>query len=366
MAVIDKLDAIGNAIREKTGDTEKYTLDEMPQKIEGIAEGPTDSELVFSNDLRYWNYFGQWNTIIEKYHSKMVLYPKNMTSMFENDLSTFDISDMKIIIPSFYSNGISLVSMFETTRKTKFPKIVGENNRLINNVNIGNMFRGNTSMKGLPDDYFNFIASIGPYDCQQVFSECFSLRKLPTSFCDLVETYSNSSSYHVYNKMIYQCFCLDEVVNLGVCNKEPLTDRFFYDAFWGCNRLSKFTFKSGKIARWKQELLDFSPAGWGSSCKSFLEDNSKQVTDDVTYQLYKDDKDWWTSMIPYSRYNHDSAVETINSLPDTSEYLTTAGGINTIKFRGAAGEKTDGGAINTLTDSEIAVATAKGWTVTFV
>lgn len=67
-----------------------------------------------------------------------------------------------------------------------------------------------------------------------------------------------------------------------------------------------------------------------------------------------------------ARYNHDSAVETLNSLPDTSEYLATAGGTNTIKFNGVQGAFTDGGAINTLTEEEIAVATAKGWTVTFV
>jgi hypothetical protein len=70
-------------------------------------------------------------------------------------------------------------------------------------------------------------------------------------------------------------------------------------------------------------------------------------------------------MEQYSRYNHDSAVNTINSLPDTSAYLATAGGTNTIKFKGNAGSKTDGGAINTLTAEEIAVATAKGWTVSF-
>ena len=68
----------------------------------------------------------------------------------------------------------------------------------------------------------------------------------------------------------------------------------------------------------------------------------------------------------FSRYNHNSAVETINSLPDTSEYLTSAGGTNTIKFTGIQGALTDGGAINTLTEQEIAVATEKGWTVSMV
>jgi hypothetical protein len=87
----------------------------------------------------------------------------------------------------------------------------------------------------------------------------------------------------------------------------------------------------------------------------------KEVKDDATYQALKNDPDWFTKDLAYSRYNHDSAVNTINSLPDCS-----AKGGNTIKFKGAAGSKTDGGAINTLTAEEIAVATAKGWTVSLV
>lgn len=62
----------------------------------------------------------------------------------------------------------------------------------------------------------------------------------------------------------------------------------------------------------------------------------------------------------YSLYNHDSAVETINSLPDCSGCAA-----QTIKFRGSAGSAYNK-AINTLTDEEIAVATAKNWTVALV
>ena len=53
-------------------------------------------------------------------------------------------------------------------------------------------------------------------------------------------------------------------------------------------------------------------------------------------------------------------------MPDTSAYLAANGGTNTIKFKGESGSATDGGAINTLTAEEIAVATAKGWTVSLV
>jgi hypothetical protein len=91
-----------------------------------------------------------------------------------------------------------------------------------------------------------------------------------------------------------------------------------------------------------------------------------KIVDDATYQQLKDNPDSWTTDINYSRYNRTSAIETINSLPDTSAYLASAGGTNTIKFKGASGALTDGGAINTMTEEEIAVATAKGWTVSFV
>ena len=92
----------------------------------------------------------------------------------------------------------------------------------------------------------------------------------------------------------------------------------------------------------------------------------KRVYNDTDYQALKNNPDWWTKNYLYSRYNKVSAIETINSLPDTSAYLATAGGTNTIKFKGEAGSATDGGAINTLTEAEIAVATAKGWTVSLV
>ena len=95
--------------------------------------------------------------------------------------------------------------------------------------------------------------------------------------------------------------------------------------------------------------------------------SSKQVTNSDTYAALKDTEEWWTADINYSRYNHDSAVNTINSLPDTADYITSSGGSpNTVVFKGAAGASTDGGAINTLTEEEIAVATAKGWTVSYV
>ena len=64
-----------------------------------------------------------------------------------------------------------------------------------------------------------------------------------------------------------------------------------------------------------------------------------------------------------SRFNHKSMVDLINTLPDTSEYIAAKGGTNTLKLCRYMGDLTDGGGASNLTEEEIAVATAKGWTI---
>ena len=61
-----------------------------------------------------------------------------------------------------------------------------------------------------------------------------------------------------------------------------------------------------------------------------------------------------------SVYNHDSAVETINSLPDCSAVSNPSNPTNIIYFKTGAGSATAGGSISNLTSAEIAVATNKG------
>ena len=177
--------------------------------------------------------------------------------------------------------------------------------------------------------------------------------------------------------MYYYLFCacrnLDEVIDLPVNYRDKgITSNLFNYTFYSCNRLKNMTFAVQEdgtpyTAKWKSQVIDLSSViGYAATGGVICDTNSgitedKEVKDDATYQALKNDPDWFTCNVAYSRYNHDSAVATINSLPDTSAY-----GTNTIKFTGASGELTDGGAINTLTEEEIAVATAKGWTVTFV
>ena len=241
---------------------------------------------------------------------------------------------------------------------------------------IGYLFTNDANLRSIPEDFgqnwdwstlHTASTSTGGY----VFNGCHSLRKIPTFFAKNMWN-CGTGTYTNQNSCFKDCYVLDEIIGYGISSKR-YTSNTFSNFVPNCFRLANLTFEtnedgSPKVVEWKSQTLDLSPyyLGYGSSTTNILGYNSgitadKEVKDDATYQALKNDPDWFTTNLDYCRYNHDSAVNTINSLPDSSAY-----GTNTIKFRGAAGALTDGGAINTLTEEEIAVAAAKGWTVSLV
>ena len=202
-----------------------------------------------------------------------------------------------------------------------------------------------------------------------MFSYCYSLRELPdlSIFHGLpVSPYQGNG----YGNQFQDCASLNEIVDLYILTPDSsdISGNLFYYTFNGCMRVKRVTLKTDNgqpiVSSLHSQTIDLSNyLGWANASGYIINYNSgitadKEVIDDTTYQALKNDPDWFTCNAAYSRYNHDSAVETINSLPDCS-----SAGTNTIKFKGEAGSLTDGGAINTLTEEEIAVATTKGWTV---
>lgn len=212
-----------------------------------------------------------------------------------------------------------------------------------------------------------------------LFSSSYSLREIPLDFLqELIDKSGSTIGRYGYDTIYYLGFrylyALDEIT-LPVY--ATLDNNVFAYTFTEGSRLKNIKFALQEdgtpyVMNWKTQTINLSKyIGYSQYSIDILRYNSgitadKEVKDDTTYQALKNNPDWFTCDVAYSRYNHDSAVATINSLPDTSAYLATAGGTNTIKFNGASGSATDGGAINTLTQEEIAVATAKGWTCSFV
>ena len=418
MALTDKLTAIGDAIRAKTGGTQKLTLDEMPTQIASISGGgsepaviealditsngtytaqdgvdgyspitvnvpqdgsPPESAFVISGNCSYRFANDGWNWFIEQYGDRIT------TKDISNAQYMFFVISKITEIP-FDLNFSSSSSYHDLNSIFKSCGNLTQVHKL-NNVKMYDtqyMFENCYRLRTIPDDIadtwdWSYLESqTWSYTGKQsyMFNNCYSLRSVPMNLIKSGNPYIYYSYSYYYNGFNC-CYTLDELINLPIpYTKATWTDNAFYNTFYYCSRLKKATFALNNgvpyTVTWKSQVINLSDyVGYFHYEKDILDYNSgitadKKVTDDASYQLLKNDPDWFTTNVAYSRYNHDSAVATINSLPDTSAYLATAGGTNTIKFKGQAGASTDGGAINTLTEEEIAVAAAKGWTVTLV
>ena len=412
MALTDKLTAIGNAIREKTGGTDLLTLDQMPTEIANIQGGGTVEELTITSNGTYnppagidgyapvvvnvpqnggppesalhitddcYNMFSgkNWNWFIETYGNQIT------TSDISSCLNMFSDNSTIISVPfeinttgywQYFNN------MFKNCRSLINPPRININSIIDRLPSLQYMFQNCYNLRNIDYDYFSHWFNEEQWntinnnmyggDQGYLFENCYSLRKHP----DISMLCFRRNTNNIYNHLFYKCYTLNEILDLPITTAD-CSDSIF-DSPWGENYMLKnLTFKTNsdgtpKTANWSNQSI-YIDMGFVSNTSYIFDYNSgitadKEVKDDATYQALKDDPDWFSCDYNYSRYNHDSAVRTINSLPDTSAFVAIVGGTNTISFWGQNGALTDGGAVNTLTEEEIAVATAKGWTVSLV
>lgn len=388
------LDADGNNIGGKTVQIKQevevnntYSSDEMAQAIDDIIPAPTEEERTLKGNINHLFLGGRFID----WQDKVPFILTDITSAenaFNSCPKDKDLSNITITIKEFTENdrGLTAPYMFQNSSVNSLPKIKGKLCILSSYLFTGCNYLQDDKMREFlinPDVTLVWRGnnvSTNP-GVSQMFSNCYSIRNVDDillhihqSFVDNPIIYSGALTDY-YSQFCYNCYSLDELRNIPVFefqNHGGNTYNVMSGMCGYCYRLKEFIFCTNNgvpfVKKWKSQTIDLSTQTGvaGGGVANLFNFNSgitadKEVKDDATYQALKDDPDWWTSNVAYSRYNHDSAVRTINSLPDTSAY-----GTNTIKFKGAAGSATDGGAINTLTEEEIAVAAAKGWTVTLV
>lgn len=378
MALTDKLTAIGNAIREKTGGTDLLTLDQMPAEIASISTGGGGIEIepiVLTGDCSHFGTGPLSSKFIELFGDKITT--NGLTSL-SNMFNNYELTNIPFELNMNNASGRSCMSLFERAKNLEVLPMMND----FYPESVSRMFYGCARLRTIPENVFNNwnydrLHRYSYAGTDYMFYNCYSLRNIPESFLKNIYTSGTSSSYSLLNYGFYTCYCLDEIRGINFNPNVNITSNVCVWSFNSCSRVKDIIFDcnedgSPKAINAKQQTIDLTTyVGYAYIPSYILNYNSgitadKRVSDDATYQALKDDPDYWTTNINYSRYNHDSAVRTINSLPDTSAYLATAGGTNTIEFKGASGALTDGGAINTLTEEEIAVATAKGWTVSLV
>lgn len=378
MALTDKLTAIGDAVRQKSGTTEKMTLDQMATAVNELSVGPTDEDLTFTGNLQYFNYQGRLNKILKKYGNRITF--KNVDNF---GYAFFQFQGQEEELPYVFSGGASngirtnLQYMFGSSTKLKK---IGELKDIAPN-NITYMFCNCRNLRELPKmtdwDFSYFHTTQGNF-CY-MFDNCYSLRKVPPELLkELWSSGTNYNSYVLYENFSY-CYALDELRDLPLGDKSLTYDSNRWSAPYYLYHIKDILFETQEdgtpytLAQKNMTIyLRGNEYGWcpPDDVSSLLNYNSgitkdKEVNSAETYQALKNDPDWYSTSKDYSRYNRQSAINTIATLPDTSAYLTANGGTNTIRFPSGLGKLTDAGGVDTLTPEEIAVATAKGWTVSY-
>lgn len=344
-----------------------------------------DEGLAISGNLAYKFANGTWDWFVNKYGNEITTNNITMAQyMFSNAKNITEVP-----FEFNFGGAANVSSMFAGCSGVQS---IGKMKNL-KPSNIDNIFNGCNRLRYLPEFENLDLTTINtqPYASSgQMFNGCSSLREVPEDF--LKKFYGKWTSQ--YSCFIYNtfngCYVLDEVrgfnPNTGAVTANMFGGSQSVGAFSGCYRLKNIIFATDEngnpyVVQWKNQTIDLTTdvgylgqTNFGTFESRFIGLNSgitadKRVYDDATYQALKNDPDWYSMSevdgvaVKYSRYNHDSAVATINSLPDTSAY---GGGTNKIRFKGESGSLTDGGAISNLTEEEIAVATAKGWTVEIV
>lgn len=334
---------------------------------------PTAEELTFTGDCDYAFYKGIFDWIINKYKNSITTNIGQAKHMFEfTKLSSIPIT--LNCADNQYDN-YAFSYMFQNAQKLQVtPNITGYLR------GVAHMFDGCLELHAIPEYNINFDRQHADTSgsVSDIFHSCRKLRSIPTNFLKQLYNASKTSYNTCYSSMFNDCYYLDEIVGIPV-SPATFTENCFSNTFTNCKRVKNVIFDTdngnAKTANWKGQLVNLAYNGGvgysGFNLDTVGDDDGYRLTEatkitSLNYDTLKDNPDSWTSQVEYSRYNHDSAVATINSLPDTSAYLAENGGTNTIKFVGASGSATDGGAINTLTEEEIAVAVAKGWTPTFI
>lgn len=376
------LSAIGSAIREKTGKSDLIAPTNMPTEIRGIETGGGGSievePVVLTGDCtsvcagamagNYIKLFG------DTVSTKDITKSTNMFNAYSMPTIPFDIN-FKTDTGDY---GAAVTGMFLNSKIVTAPNI---KNLHIARNGCNTMFQSCHHLKHFPEgfgsDWVVNEEEVSAYNYWPVggcFKECAVLEELPTEAFYPIWRLSKATgtSYSPYSDAFNLCLRLRKIENMPV-TAATYTSNMFNNMVYRTCMLESFTFETNedgtpKTANWKNQTLDFAgTVGYnGQSCnRLYIVDvpyEESGFTDDLKvasaadYERLKD-ADWWGLNVTESRFGYPGAVALINSLPDTSAY-----GTNIVKFKGTMGQNTVG-AINTLTEEEIAVATAKGWTV---
>ena len=349
-----ELTSIANAIRTKGGTQAQLTYPTgFVSAINDIPTGGGGSIVLtgdISNGLK-----GNVGTILVNSGSVSTSDITNLEYAFAGNLAT--TIPFAINVKANQQN-LSIREMFSgCSNLTTLPTINWNNAVLTSSAALGRLFADSPYLVSIPDFFDGLDLSTWHNTTSNTINWFNGDARLKTISPNLLaEMYTKTTSNQAWRQAFYGCHCLEEIHNLGLfhpdftCSSNIVSNGSYIMFNLNCS-LRSLTFDADGAARnYSNQDIDLTHyVGYANN--SYYNDNFGATGG---------------TSLEDSVYNHASAVETINSLPDCSAVSPPSAPTNTIKFKAGAGANTAGGDISDLTAEEIAVATNKGWAVQIV
>lgn len=377
---------IGTAIREKTGKTDLIAPGDMPAEIRGIVSGGGSDDcnglhipeeaLTITGTCSYRFAHGGWDWFVkqmgDKITTKDIDTANNMFIYSQLERIPFSINMRNGI-----SSGVSLSNMFQAaTQLVEIPNISKILVSALDNIFI-NCSKLESFPEGFAEDWdWSKIDNATSYvtgNTSNMFYGCYKLREVPQALI----THGNplwNYSYTVAYRGFYSCMSLEKIENLFIPyqskNLNASYSNSFINTFTECCRLKKLTLQTQEdgtpytASAWKYQTIDLATVGYGTNLfKHYTGFTDETKIDSVEkWHGYIDGSypDGWAASVEYSTFGATAAKELFATLPDVS-----GGSKNTVKLKSAAASAIPGEEMTSLTEEDIAVAAAKGWTITF-
>ena len=376
-----KLDLTADTVSPSTLALGITAHDKSGELITGTMEsgGINEEDLKFSGGLNYFGQDGRLDNLIEHNFDKIKIGwvendgTKHGVLAFNNGFSNSSLSRIPPIIIYGVQYGSLEYAFSGCKNLTELPIFsTAPYNGTIGNLRY--MFSDCYSITQIPSGYLsNQAIALNQYDTDTfngIFSNCVRLEEMNDgSFLQYGKNYSN---------MFKNCCSLRKLEGLVLKDFEIETvTNQFSETFNNCAMLSSLIFSTSGDYKMQSQTIDLTTCGYSTDkdgkykfgSYTFQLPIAKGVFNENTYERLKNTEDWWTNQVAYSKYDRQSAIATINSLPDTKTYLNSEplAYPNKIKFKkGAGSAKGDLYNMSNLTDEEKGVATVKGWTVELV
>ena len=379
-----KLDLTADTVSPSTLALGITAHDKSGNIITGTMEsgGINEEDLKFSGGLNYFGHDGRLDNLIEHNFDKIKIGwvendgTKHGVLAFDNGFSDSSLSRFPPII-IYGAQYTSLESAFSGCKNLTELPIFNTTPYTGAIGNIRFLFSNCYSITQIPSGYLsNQAIALDKYASDTfsgVFWDCFKLEEMNDgSFLQYGKDYSN---------MFNTCCSLRKLEGIVLNNNRTMSSDEFISTFDNCAMLSSLVFNSPGDYQMKDQEIDLTTCGYSTdkdgkykskySPYTFQLPFAKKVFNETSYQRLKDTADWWTADVAYSKYDRQSAIATINSLPDTKKYIDSQTSPfpskNIIKFKkGAGSAKGDLYNMSNLTDEEKDIAFSKGWTVELI